>query len=75
MNEFRRTRHTQTGQTFGAENVCVPFQLMDSLVCSCAASYSGLMNLGGPGAGLGCWAKSWKAENAAMLNVAEVETR
>ena len=46
-NMFRRTRHTQAGQTFGDENVCVPYQLMDSLVCSRAASYSGLMNLGG----------------------------
>ena len=73
--EFRRTRHTQTGQTFGAENVCIPFQLMDSLGGSRAASYSGLKKLGGPGAGPGRWAKNWKAENAALLNVAEVETR
>ena len=29
----------------------------------------------GPGAGLGRWAKSWKAEKAAKLIVAEVETR
>ena len=48
---------------------------MDALVGSRAVSYSGLMNLGGPGAGPGRWAKIWKAENAALLNVAEVETR
>ena len=48
---------------------------MDALVGSRAVSYSGLMNLGGPGAGLGRWAKSWKAEKAAKLIVAEVETR
>ena len=72
---FRRTQHTQTGQTFGTEDVCIPFQLTDSLGGSRASSNSGLKKLGGPGAGLGRWAKSWKAEKAAKLIVAEVETR
>ena len=49
------------------------FQLMDALVGSRAVSYSGLMNLGG--AGPGRRAKSWKVENAAKLNDAEVEIR
>ena len=48
---------------------------MDSLGGSRAALYSGLKKLGGAGAGPGRWAKIWKAENAALLNVAEVETR
>ena len=47
----------------------------DSLGGSRASSNSGLKKLGGPGAGLGRWAKSWKAEKAAKLIVAEVETR
>ena len=47
---------------------------MDSLGGSRAASNNGLMNLGGPGAGPGRRAKNWKAENAATLDVAEVET-
>ena len=47
---------------------------MDSLVGARAVSYSGLMNLGGPGAVPGRRAKNWKAENAATLDVAEVET-
>ena len=47
---------------------------MDSLGGSRAASYSGLKKLGGPGAGPGRRAKNWKAENAATLDVAEVET-
>ena len=47
---FRRTQHTQTGQTFGTENVCIPFQLTDSLGGSRASSNSGLKKLGGPGA-------------------------
>ena len=48
---------------------------IDSLGGSRASSNSGLKKLGGPGAGLGRWAKSWKAEKAAKLIVAEVETR
>ena len=45
-----------------------------SLGGSRAASYSELKKLGGPGAGPGRRAKNWKAENAATLDVAEVET-
>ena len=45
---FRRTQHTQTGQTFGTEDVCIPFQLTDSLGGSRASSNSGLKKLGGP---------------------------
>ena len=51
------------------------FLSTDALVGPRAVTSSGLMNLGGPGAGLGRWAKSWKAEKAAKLIVAEVETR
>ena len=72
--KFRRTQHTQTRQTFGTGNVCIPYQLTDSLGGSRASSNSGLKKLGGPGAGPGRWAKNWKAENAATLDVAEVET-